>query len=190
MKVRRVVTGHGADSKAIFTADDMLQPTVVPGINFEFVRIWGADTRASFPDDGAEPGYSTYFPPEAGYRFGIFTIAPAPATPLTPEERRNSYKEMERLFPGLIAHMEPRTPGMHTSDTIDFGYVLSGSVFLELDDGSTKELRAGDTYVQNGSRHAWRNRSSEPCRILVVIVGARREPSGVSVAAAAAAAPQ
>ncbi|MGA8051728.1 MAG: cupin domain-containing protein [Burkholderiales bacterium] len=92
---------------------------------------------------------------------------------------------MERLFPGLASHMEPGNPGMHTSDSIDFGYVIPGSIWLELDDGTMKELRAGDTYVQNGTRHAWRNRSSGPCSILVVLVGARREQSGVSVAQAA-----
>ena len=78
--------------------------------------------------------------------------------------------------------MEPANPGMHTSDSIDFGYVISGSIWLELDEGSARELRAGDTYVQNGTRHAWRNRSSEPCSILVTLIGVRREPSGLSVA--------
>jgi quercetin dioxygenase-like cupin family protein len=71
---------------------------------------------------------------------------------------------------------------MHTSDSIDFGYVISGSIWLELDDGSMKELHAGDAYVQNGTRHAWRNRSSEPCSILVALIGTKREPSGLSVA--------
>jgi quercetin dioxygenase-like cupin family protein len=77
--------------------------------------------------------------------------------------------------------MEPNNPGMHTSDTIDFGYVISGSIWLELDDGVQKELHAEDTFVQNGTRHAWRNKSSEPCKILVVVIGAHREPSGVSL---------
>lgn len=180
MKVRRVVTGHDSKSKAVFASDEVVPPGVVPGINFEFVRLWGADAPPAFPDAGSEPEYRTYFPPAAGFRFGIFTIPPTRATPLTPEERRASYLEMERLLPGLASHMEQSSPGMHTSDSIDFGFVISGSIWLELDDGTTKELRAGDTYVQNGTRHAWRNRSSDPCSILVVLVGARREPSGVS----------
>jgi hypothetical protein len=33
-------------------------------------------------------------------------------------------------------------------------------------------LEAGDTVVQNGTRHAWRNRGTEPCRLVVAIFGA------------------
>ena len=188
MKVRRVVTGHDSNLKAVFTSDEVIPPQVVPRIGFEFLRLWGGDKLSSFPDGGAEPEYRTYFPPESGFRFGVFTIPPARPSRIEPEQRQTSYEEMERLFPGLTQHMEPGSPGMHTSDSIDFGYVISGSIWLELDDGTTKELRAGDTYVQNGTRHAWRNRSSEPCRILVVLLGARREPSGIAIAAARAAA--
>jgi len=45
---------------------------------------------------------------------------------------------------------------------------------LELDDGRTVLLKAGDTLVQNGTRHRWRNVSSAPCRIVVCLVGAPR----------------
>jgi hypothetical protein len=47
-------------------------------------------------------------------------------------------------------------------------------VVLELDDGVTVELGPGDTVVQNGTRHAWRNPFSEPCRMVVVLIGAER----------------
>jgi quercetin dioxygenase-like cupin family protein len=63
---------------------------------------------------------------------------------------------------------------MHTTDTIDFEYVVSGECYLELDDGAEVHLRAGDTVVQNGTRHRWANRSSEPCTLVVCIVGAAR----------------
>lgn len=52
---------------------------------------------------------------------------------------------------------------------------MSGRVILELDDGATRELRAGDTVVQNGTRHAWRNPFDEPCRMVVVLIGARHD---------------
>jgi len=63
---------------------------------------------------------------------------------------------------------------MHVSDTIDFEYIISGEVVLELDDGVEVRLRAGDTLVQNGTRHAWRNRGSEPCRMVCCLIGAHR----------------
>jgi len=184
MQVRRLVTGHSSEAKAVFASDEVIAPLAVPGINFEFLRLWGGDELSAFPDGGTEPHYQKYFPPESGFRFGIFTIPPAQPSLLEPEQRSAAYKEMDRLFPGLTQHMEPGNAGMHTSDSIDFGYVISGSIWLELDDGTTKELHAGETYVQNGTRHAWRNRGSKPCSILVVLIGARREPAGISVAAA------
>jgi hypothetical protein len=51
--------------------------------------------------------------------------------------------------------LEPQNPGMHTTDTVDFDVIVSGEVFLELDDGSEVLLKAGDCVVQNGTRHAW-----------------------------------
>ena len=90
--------------------------------------------------------------------------------------------EMEAKLPGLAAHMEPKHPGMHTTDTIDFEYIVSGEVWLELDEGVTAHLKAGDTVVQNGTRHAWRNKSTDPCVIVVFMVGVPRNPSGIEVA--------
>ena len=85
-------------------------------------------------------------------------------------------------MPGLAAHMEPNSPGMHTTDTIDFEYIISGDVWLELDDAVQVHLRAGDTVVQNGTRHAWRNKANKPCTIVVFMVGVNRQPSGIDVA--------
>ena len=61
---------------------------------------------------------------------------------------------------------------MHTTDTIDFEVVLEGTVVLELDDGAEVTLRPGDTVVQNGTRHRWRNGGDTPARFAYVICGA------------------
>jgi quercetin dioxygenase-like cupin family protein len=66
---------------------------------------------------------------------------------------------------------------MHTTHTVDFGVVISGEIWLELDDGAEVHLTAGDTVIQNGTRHAWHNRTDEPCVIAVSIVGARAPDS-------------
>lgn len=70
--------------------------------------------------------------------------------------------------------MEPDAPGMHTTDTVDLIYVISGAVAMELDDGVEIELIAGNTVVQSGTRHAWRNRGSVPCEVVAVSIGAHR----------------
>ena len=52
--------------------------------------------------------------------------------------------------------------------------MISGEIVLELDDGAEVTLRPGDTVVQNGTRHAWRNRTDKPAVLVVVLVGAKR----------------
>jgi mannose-6-phosphate isomerase-like protein (cupin superfamily) len=76
--------------------------------------------------------------------------------------------------PGLAEAMEPDNPGMHTTDTIDYGIIIDGEVYLELDDGAEVHLEPGDCVAQDGTRHAWRNRGSEPCAIAFVMIGAER----------------
>jgi mannose-6-phosphate isomerase-like protein (cupin superfamily) len=78
--------------------------------------------------------------------------------------------EIHRKLPGLGEVLEPDHPGMHRTDTIDYEVVISGEVWLELDDGQEVHLKPGDTVVQNGTRHAWRNKSSEPCVLAVTLI--------------------
>lgn len=175
MKIRRVVTGHTPDGKATVASDTQVEPVTVallPGM--EFHRLWGADSAPTFPDDGSPHPGSTYFPPLGGFRFGLFTLPPDSVTPAGELDMEWALKEAEEKLPGAIAHLEPDNPGMHTTDTIDFEYIISGEVWLELDDGVEVHLRAGDTVVQNGTRHAWRNKGSVQCRIITILVGAQR----------------
>src|SRR3954466_6100336 len=77
MDVRRVVSGHDATGKAIVVSDEQVAPVtlaLLPGS--EFHQLWGADSTASFPDDGSRPAAPSYFPPVGGFRFGFFTIPP------------------------------------------------------------------------------------------------------------------
>lgn len=61
---------------------------------------------------------------------------------------------------------------------MDVDFVLSGEVDVELDDGVEVHLKAGDVLVQNGTRHAWRNQSDQPCVLVVAVTGARRAMGG------------
>jgi mannose-6-phosphate isomerase-like protein (cupin superfamily) len=182
MKVRRVVTGHDEKGKAVFAGDEEVEPitlSLLPGA--EFYRLWGADEAPSFPDSGTMPAQNTYFPPVDGFRFGLFTVAPAGGgTPADTElDVPAALAELEEKLPGLAGYMEPEEPGMHTTPTIDFEVVLSGEVILELDDGAEVLLRQGDTVVQNGTRHRWRNPGREPARMAVFIVGAHHDKFGI-----------
>jgi mannose-6-phosphate isomerase-like protein (cupin superfamily) len=174
MLVRRVVTGHDADGKSVFVSDEAVepvQPLLLPAS--EFHLLWGADSTAQFPDDGSTPQWHNYFPPVGGFRFGMFSIPPHSVaggeTGLDPAE---AIAVLESKLPGMLRYMDPTDPGMHTTDTIDFEVVLDGVVVLELDNGAEVRLQPGDTVVENGTRHRWRNPGDSPARLAVFICGA------------------
>jgi mannose-6-phosphate isomerase-like protein (cupin superfamily) len=175
MNVRRVVTGQDSNGKSVFVSDSEVEPidvSLLPGTAFH--RLWGSDGAPALPTDGTQPSIPRYFPPTAGYRFGFFTLGPD-ATTLPPDlDIGKALEDLETNLPGLGDAMEPENPGMHTTDTVDIDVVISGEVDLELDDGAEVHLRPGDCVIQNGTRHAWRNRTNEPVVIFVALLGAER----------------
>jgi mannose-6-phosphate isomerase-like protein (cupin superfamily) len=177
MQIRRVVTGHDANGRAVVAHDDLVdgfRPALMPGA--EFHRLWGADVAPRFPDDGGPPPPGAYFPPVGGFRFGTFTLPPAGAGAVPADlDVAAALADVEAHLPGLLGHMERDDPGMHTTATVDFEVVLAGEVVLELDGGAEVTLHPGDTVVQNGTRHRWHNRGTEPAHLAVFIVGAHHD---------------
>jgi len=62
---------------------------------------------------------------------------------------------------------------MHTTHTVDYAILLDGELWLELDDGETVHLSAGDIVVQQATRHGWRNKGEHPATIAFVMLGAK-----------------
>lgn len=175
MRTRRVVTGQAEDGRAVVLGDDRVAPitvALIPGA--EFHRIWGSDSTPALPSSVDAPRPEEWFPPAGGFRFGFVTLPPGPAAMPEELDMAAALAELQEKLPGLAELMEPDSPGMHTSDTVDVVLVLSGQATLELDDGALIILDAGDCLVQHGTRHAWRNLTSEPCTMAAAIVGARR----------------
>lgn len=94
--------------------------------------------------DGSDPG-SSLFPGFNGLRLWILVIPP---------------------------DGDQSTIPMHATATIDFGFVLRGTVALEMEDGSSSVLQPGDAFVQAGTKHRWRNPGVESAVLGVVVVGA------------------
>jgi quercetin dioxygenase-like cupin family protein len=173
MDVRRVVTGHDTDGKAVFVSDSVVEPFVPafsPGSSFH--QIWGFDEAPHFPDGGEEPARARYFPSVGGFRLNFFTLPPAGETPPDGVDIGAALAAMQAALPGMLDHMEPGAPGMHTTATVDVEVVLAGVAELELDDGAKVTLHPGDTVVQNGTRHRWHNPGAEPAVLAVALVGA------------------
>jgi mannose-6-phosphate isomerase-like protein (cupin superfamily) len=174
MDVRRVVTAHDGDGRAVFVVDEQVAPVTVALLQgSEFHQLWGSDVTCQFPDNGVRPDVRSYFPPVGGFRVGPFTIPPDRGTGAPPDlDIEATLAELEETLPGLAEHLEPAEPGMHTSASVDFGVVLSGQATLELDDGATVVLKPGDIYIQNGTRHRWSNRGDVPAVLAVALIGA------------------
>ncbi|KAK6987486.1 hypothetical protein R3P38DRAFT_3101403, partial [Favolaschia claudopus] len=62
---------------------------------------------------------------------------------------------------------------MHRTISLDYGIVAKGTIVLEMEDGSRVTLTEGDTVVQRGGMHCWRNETSEWGRMYFVGLGAQ-----------------
>ena len=141
--MRRVVTGHTESGKSVFVSDGEPPRIDIRPSGNEITEIWATQ-----------------------------------GTPVIPVTQGDPTIETSSFFPGIgdtslkVMRMPPGAEsGMHTSDTIDYGIVVSGEVCLELDD-SQVHLKKGDCVVQNGTRHNWRNGGPEVCVIAFVLIGA------------------
>jgi mannose-6-phosphate isomerase-like protein (cupin superfamily) len=165
MRVRRVASGQHANGKSRIASDEMIDPVAVERT---LVRIiWGSDETPSFPSDGRRPAVENFFPGPGGYRFLLNTILPdlEAGQPVDVGHVTALGKGIENVLE------EGEAAGMHTTDTVDFIVVLSGTAGLELDDGEKILLNAGDTFIQNGTRHRWFNPGAEPAIYAAVLCG-------------------
>jgi mannose-6-phosphate isomerase-like protein (cupin superfamily) len=170
--IRRVVTGLNGQRSAV-VQDRRVEPVVVSALpGYSWHRIWSLDQPpAGRPESPPDCGQA-HFPPPGGVRFTIYTMPPqgtGPAVALTAVAER----ELERALPGRSRYMESDQDGMHRTPTLDLICVLSGEIWLELEDGEIR-LGPGDCVVQNGTRHAWRNSSDGPCAMAIVLIGASK----------------
>ena len=138
LDVRRVVTGHDANGKAVVLIDG-LAPRTAFG-----VQIWSTDKAIADNDDPTDGGLRKVdiASEGGGHVIRVMTIPPG-------------------------GHYE-----MHRTVSLDYGLILDGRLDLELDDGETIHLEAGDVVVQRGTIHAWINPYDVPCKVTFIIMPA------------------
>lgn len=176
IQVKRVVTGVDSKGTSVFYSDSALAPetlAMMPGA--EFYQLWGTEGALRSPVTEPAPANKNFFPGPGGSRFGLLTfppdVAPDPDAPLPDEDTMNGLvAEAEEKLPGLIGVFDPDAPGMHQTVTVDYAIVVDGELWLELDDGAETHLPTGSCVVQNGARHAWRNKSGAPATLAYVIL--------------------
>lgn len=173
---RVIVTGHDSDGKSVFVSDEPREPTTItarPGS--DYYQLWGtADGLPVVGDAPVPPTVAPFFPGPGGTRVLYLRMPPESAAATPSGEPDTLVTETNEKLPGLMDAFEPGAPGVHTTQTIDYGICIEGEVHLELDDGEEVRLTPGTCVVQRGTRHAWHNRSHAPALMCFVIIGAGR----------------
>jgi hypothetical protein len=167
---RRIVTGRTAEGRSVVAAD-----TAVPLSPVGLADFWEtADSPAPLAAAGdVDPAAPPLEPVAKGTLFRCFAIPP--------EEPGLERAEAERRAADAFARMQAshcqvdtaRHPMMHTTRTIDYVMVLSGTVSLLLDEGEEVALAPFDVVVQRGTNHYWINHGREPAVLMAVLVDAR-----------------
>lgn len=144
----------------------------VPG--FEATVVWGttAAPTLSWPGSDSTPHPPSVLPGVGETRLLIVTFPPDSVMADPNFDPAAAGAEYGAKLPGLAELFEPECHGMHTTVTIDYDVVLEGHITVEFDDGKMVNLSKGDIVVQHGTRHAWRNRGTEPATMLFVLIGA------------------
>lgn len=146
---RRVVTGFDSKGKSIILSD-------------------GSVPKAAIYDD---PGDAS------GYHAWFVRSVPADLTDAS-DPVINGWDKNEPPKGGVIARITTWYPGsgypMHTTETIDFGIVLSGNLELGLEAGSTV-LGPGDLVVQRGTPHSWKVVGDKPCTVAFILIDATKK---------------
>jgi quercetin dioxygenase-like cupin family protein len=151
--IRRVVTGHTADGKAMVAIDEISKNVVTKRPGQTSTVIWA--TNQLVPDMGPLGDISANVEKTTVENGSVFRIG--------------------RFEPGVAARV-------HRTASIDYAIVLSGAIDMELDDGKVAHLKAGDMVVQRGTVHNWVNHGPEDCMIAFILVHAKLpeglEPTG------------
>jgi len=151
LQVRRVVTGHDAEGRAIVQIDEVSQNLRSARPGATACVVW---TSQGFPIDN---------------------------TGKADEGLRESGTTLDNGTVFRILELDPgNTPRNHRTDSLDYAVIMSGEIDMELD-GVTTHLKAGDVIVQRGTVHNWVNRGTEPCRIAFVLIAAKPVEAGGKV---------
>lgn len=166
-EIRRIVTGVDEDGRSVFVSDGA-PPSTGTVIN----ALWAtAGTPVTPADEDPAKALSRFIPDPGGTVFHV--VAMPPGTAGVDDVVDESGAEVP-LPAGFERAFSSDRPGMHRTDTVDYVFIASGEVWLEVDDGEETLVRAGDVVIQDGVRHAWHNRTTEPVVFVSVHVGAVR----------------
>jgi quercetin dioxygenase-like cupin family protein len=150
-RVRRIITGHDAQGRAVIAADEEMQGVGLAEdagrTDATFFQVWAThEMPVALTDEARERqehgSMTTILGTGAGTVLRIGVLAPGTRSP------------------------------MHRTESLDYGICLEGECDMELDGGDVVTVRAGDVIIQRGTNHLWHNRSDAPCRFAWILVDA------------------
>lgn len=174
-RVRRVVTGHDDEGRAVILIDDIapnsFTSAVIPG--FGAAVPWLSAHPADHIGDLDPVGPGSPTPTFPGIGETVFRIAEFPPDAAYPSDAK------DRIFDEIdgkaeaeagAKHSNGRHFWFHRTDSLDYAIVLEGEITLLVDEGEAT-LRAGDVAIQRATSHAWSNRTDTVARVAFVLIG-------------------
>ncbi len=144
-KIRRIVTSHDANGKAIIGMDTLIESK--PGVKDKNVQNAGLWLTEATPASNTMEGDPV-----------------AQKMQLSPPVNGSVFRMLE---------LPPGTPAlMHKTETVDYVLMMEGECDMILDDGKEVHFNQGDVMIQRGTWHGWANRSAKTCRIAFVLIDA------------------
>lgn len=141
--LRRVVTGHDENGKAIVKIDEVMSEPRSSRSNHEGHGVWGTDVYPANLNADADGK----------------AIEPGPPGSTASKIRVSKYS------PGV-------TSRMHRTHSLDYVVIMKGEIDMALDDGVIVHLKEGDVCVQCGTIHNWVNNGTEPCVVAFILLAA------------------
>lgn len=170
--IRRIVIGQLPNGEIKRISDGIAEDAIIdnarPG--YKSTKIWATlCTPANFGNDAKEKSDSyphTLIPPKSGSicRFVTFPPENEYINKVTREDVKNFYKSINSIE--LFSAKNLKHPYMHKNNSLDYIYVMKGSIFLILDEDQV-QLNQGDTIVNLGGNHAWSNRTDSVCELFI-----------------------
>ena len=150
MNVRRIVTGHNADGKAVIKTDEQIAAVPRIGAGISGAEIWSTDQMPIDNSAAADAAQRSGFVKHTNY------VGDGGGTTF----------RINEFSPGCVRFT-------HRTETMDYAIQLSGELDCELENDEVVRLKPGDVLIQRGTIHTWVNKSSVPAVIAFILIDAK-----------------
>jgi mannose-6-phosphate isomerase-like protein (cupin superfamily) len=168
LRARRIVTGLDDQGRSAIVSDAYTDTRLVTDA---FMRndIWQAkEVPSSALAENTLAEVAVIPPPPLGYTYNLTAFPPDKEW-----DYEAGYAKSLADAAASDSTSAQDIPGMHTTETVDIVTIISGELWAILETGETL-LKPGDTLVQRGTKHAWRNKGDVPAVMAAIQISATR----------------